>query len=87
MGETTRPALFGRPPNTGRRDRDRITLDFGVGADPLDQRAPTSRRPVSVKNEIYRRDPKSMDTTTRSPTLLLKLSGLFLLRYAHRAFR
>jgi len=26
-----------------------------------------------------------MDTTTRNPLLLLKLSGMFLLRYAQRA--
>ena len=34
----------------------------------------------------YGLHPKTMDSTTRNPTLLLKLSGTFLLRYAHRAF-
>jgi hypothetical protein len=44
------------------------------------------RRPAPVGIGICRQL-KTMETTTRNPLLSLKLSGMFLLRYAQRAFR
>ena len=64
----------GQRPGGGWLSQERATLSLKY-----------KPRPAPVDRGIYRPCLRVMETT-RNPTLSLKLSGTFLLRYAHRAF-